>query len=102
MAKKFYAVKNGRKPGVYKTWAECKAQVDGFSGATYKSFLSLEEAKQFIGANGEKKSTSVQKQAGNSGNMKNGLYPDMKDVLSKPTTDVAVAYVDGSYHNGTK
>lgn len=107
MAKKFYAVKIGRKPGVYKTWAECKAQVDGFSGATYKSFLSLEEAEQFIGANSEKKSTSVQKRAENSGNKKNGnvkdvLYPDMKDVLSNPTTDIAVAYVDGSYHNGTK
>ena len=107
MAKKFYAVKNGRKPGVYKTWAECKAQVDGFSGATYKSFLSLEEAEQFIGANSEKKSTSVQKRAENSGNKKNGnsknaLYTDMKDVLSNPTTDSAVAYVDGSYYNGTK
>ena len=36
--KKFYAVQNGRVPGVYLTWDECKKQVDGYSGASYKSF----------------------------------------------------------------
>ena len=30
---KFYAVKNGRVPGVYRTWDDAKKQVDGFSGA---------------------------------------------------------------------
>ena len=52
MAKKFYAVKKGKVPGVYDTWAECKSMVDGFSGAIYKSFLTLEEAKQFVGDSG--------------------------------------------------
>ena len=35
MAKKknnFYAVKQGKNKGIYKTWDECKAQVEGFSG----------------------------------------------------------------------
>ena len=36
----------GRIPGVYDTWNECKAQVDGFEGAKYKSFESLAEAHQ--------------------------------------------------------
>ena len=44
MAKKFYAVKTGRTPGVYGTWADCKAQVDGYSGAVYKSFPTAAEA----------------------------------------------------------
>ena len=35
--KKYYAVKQGVKPGIYKTWAECEAQTKGFSGAQYKS-----------------------------------------------------------------
>ncbi|WP_286149303.1 RNase H1/viroplasmin domain-containing protein, partial [Thomasclavelia cocleata] len=35
---KFYAVKIGRKPGIYLTWDECKQQVDKFKGAVYKSF----------------------------------------------------------------
>jgi ribonuclease HI len=39
MAKqKFYVVWVGRKPGIYNNWDECKAQVNGFSGAKFKSF----------------------------------------------------------------
>jgi len=31
MAKsKFYVVWEGKKPGVYATWAECQAQVNGY------------------------------------------------------------------------
>ena len=48
MAKKFYAVKTGRTPGVYGTWADCKAQVDGYSGAVYKSFPTAAEALAFV------------------------------------------------------
>ena len=40
---KYYAVKNGRKIGIFETWDECKAQVEGFSGAEYKSFTKKEE-----------------------------------------------------------
>lgn len=47
MAKFYYAVKNGRKPGVYETWAECQEQVIGFSGAKYKKFSSYQEANDF-------------------------------------------------------
>lgn len=43
--KKFYVVWNGRINGVYKNWDSCKQQIDGFEGAQYKSFLSLEEAE---------------------------------------------------------
>lgn len=45
---KYYAVKTGRKPGIYSSWDECKKQVDKFKGAIYKSFTSLDEAKAFI------------------------------------------------------
>ena len=39
MAKgKFYVVWKGIEPGIYKTWEECKQQIDGFEGARYKSF----------------------------------------------------------------
>ena len=47
MASKYYAVKKGKKPGVYRTWDECKAQTDGFSGAIFKSFKTQEEAEAF-------------------------------------------------------
>ena len=44
---KYYAVKNGRNPGIYMTWDDCKKQVDGYSKAEFKSFKTLEEAKKF-------------------------------------------------------
>ncbi len=43
--KKFYVVFKGRKGGIFKTWKECEAQVFGFQGAQYKSFLTFNEAK---------------------------------------------------------
>ncbi len=45
MAKpKFYVVWAGRKPGLYRSWAECAEQVNGFPGAKYKSFENEKQA----------------------------------------------------------
>ncbi|MCG9543158.1 ribonuclease H family protein [Vibrio sp. Isolate33] len=49
MAKKYYVVWKGRTPGIFTTWNECKAQVDGFAGARYKSFPTLGEAESAFG-----------------------------------------------------
>ena len=38
MASKYYAVKKGKVPGIYFNWNDCKAMVDGYPGAVYKSF----------------------------------------------------------------
>ncbi|XP_017766191.1 PREDICTED: ribonuclease H1 [Eufriesea mexicana] len=48
MPSAYYAVARGRKPGIYKTWDECKLQVDHFTGAKYKKFHIQEEAENFI------------------------------------------------------
>lgn len=46
MAKqKFYVVWVGRKPGIYKSWDDCKTQISGFPGARYKSYRTLSEAE---------------------------------------------------------
>lgn len=42
---KLYVVWVGNHPGIYESWAECKAQVDGYDGAKYKSFPTLEMAE---------------------------------------------------------
>ena len=47
----FYAVKTGKNPGIYKTWNECKAQVEGFSGALYKGFSTQKEAENYLNDN---------------------------------------------------
>ncbi|MBI5361035.1 MAG: ribonuclease H family protein [Planctomycetes bacterium] len=43
--KKFYVVLSGRETGIFPSWDECKARVDGYPGARYKSFTSLELAQ---------------------------------------------------------
>jgi len=43
---KYYVVWKGRKTGIFTSWPEAEAQVKGFTGAQYKSFASLDEAKR--------------------------------------------------------
>lgn len=73
MAKKFYAVKIGKTPGVYETWTECQNQINGVSGAIYKGFTTKEEALAFVGG----------------------------DNIKQQGKTLAVAYVDGSYDSIT-
>lgn len=47
--KKYYVVWNGRKPGIYTTWAECEKQTKGYQGASFKSFPTLAEAEMAYG-----------------------------------------------------
>lgn len=49
MAGKYYAVRIGRTPGIYRTWDECRRMTYGYPGAVYKSFQTLEEAEVFMG-----------------------------------------------------
>ncbi len=48
MAKKekFYVVWEGHRPGIYTKWNDCKAAVNGYTGAKYKSFDSFDLAKK--------------------------------------------------------
>lgn len=82
MAEKYYAVRTGRKTGVFMTWAECQKQVTGFSGAEFKSFSTMEEAQAFAGVSAE------------------GI-PDTLSRAEKPASDQVIAYVDGSYRSDT-
>ncbi|WP_150265944.1 ribonuclease H [Paenibacillus tepidiphilus] len=46
MAKqKYYVVWEGKRPGVYGTWAECQAQTNQFAGAKFKAYESRAEAE---------------------------------------------------------
>lgn len=44
----FYAVKVGKKPGIYDSWAKCKMQIDGVSGCQYKGFRTKKEAEAYL------------------------------------------------------
>ena len=72
---KYYAVKAGKVPGIYRDWDSCKAQVHGFKGAIYKSFKTEKEALAFLG--------------------------EIEEEKDDASYDV-VAYVDGSYRHEDK
>ena len=74
MAGKYYAVRKGKTPGIYRSWDACKAMVDGYSGAQYKSFPTLNEAEAYIQADREEKGA----------------------------VQGAIAFVDGSYNPVTR
>ena len=65
---KFYAVRKGRKPGIYSTWSECEAQVKGFPQAEYKSFRQRADAESYLQgnevSNPQKKASSSAVQSG--------------------------------------
>ena len=42
--KKYYAVKKGKRTGIFQSWEECKASVDGYPGAEYRGFATKAEA----------------------------------------------------------
>ncbi len=80
MAKKYYAVKEGRKKGVLESWDRCKASVDGFPNAIYKSFSNYNDA--YVFAFGENKNSSDE-----------NLNNENPEVF---------AYIDGSYDDSQK
>lgn len=53
MNKKYYAVRVGKKPGVYTAWGDCLQAVQGVSNAVYKSFNSYDKAVKFANGNPE-------------------------------------------------
>ena len=79
--KNFYAVRKGRKPGIYKTWKECQEQVVGFSGAEFRGFVTLPEAEKFMQGPGKEA---------------------VDDLVEKGGEGDVIAYVDGSYDHSLR
>jgi len=42
---KFFVVWEGKEPGIYRSWEDCKRQIHGFEGAIYKGFATEAEAR---------------------------------------------------------
>jgi ribonuclease HI len=82
---KYYAVKSGRKIGVYKTWAECQANTNGFSGAIFKSFATEQEALNFISAS----TTKIEKKQIDTDTDSESEEEEVKEVIE--------IYTDGSH-----
>lgn len=98
MAKnKYYAVKIGKTPGIYQTWSECEEQVKGVSGASYKSFSTLEEAERFISGG-----TSEHNNESELSLSSDDLNLEIEKEISELSNEKVIAFVDGSYNDEDK
>lgn len=94
--KKYYAVARGRNPGIYTEWygdQGAEVQVNGFEGARYKGFATLQEAQRWL--------------KGDSNNILSFQLPEMNLVEgalpveampaeeTEPTDENVVIYTDG-------
>lgn len=89
---KFYAVKSGRSPGIYKTWKECQQQTTGYSGALFRSFPDEQSARAWLDEtvpSGDRQDSEKQNE-------------DVASRLKELDETEAVAFVDGSYNAKTK
>lgn len=94
MAKtKYYVVARGRKTGIFRDWPTTKAQVDGFTGARYKSFLTEREAQEWLATfkSGAKQPVKKTQTTLN-------LFPESEPAAENATEQIRV-YTDGGNRN---
>ncbi|KAJ2964144.1 hypothetical protein NQZ79_g1000 [Umbelopsis isabellina] len=114
----FYAVRTGRKPGIYKQWSECELQVKGFPNARYKKFMTEAEANAFISMGAKEPEANVGLEAApgkarhtSTGSFIVDIFPSstsrqegiaIKKREQSPEEGTSVVYTDGaSAGNGT-
>ena len=81
--KKIYAVRKGKTTGIFYSWDECSASVNGYPGAEYKSITTKEEANSYLG-----NSFAIQIEE---------EKKDQKNTALDGTESTLTAYVDGSF-----
>jgi len=80
---KVYAVRRGRRTGLFATWEECRAQVTGFAGAEFKSFPTRAQAEAYLGETPSEVLVTG-------------------DSPPSPDAGEMIAYVDGSFDAKTR
>ena len=68
----YYAVRKGRKTGIFENWEECQKHITGYSGAEFKKFKELHQAETYLSAE----------------SLNNAANDDLKGLH---------AYIDGSF-----
>lgn len=119
---KFYVVKKGRVPGVYRKWDDAKKQIDGYSNAEYKSFNNVADAAEYMDWSEEEKKDAFKPAEDTLQNAINKIKSASKNVkpskkmMKKPNTKLrkkkqlsmfeeksddyyAVIYTDGGSRN---
>lgn len=103
--KKYYAVKKGKTTGIFTDWDSCKHSVDGYPGAVYKGFATLQEAGTYLGLSEQEMSEisggATAQYAGTKG--ENAGCAKKQEVANQiPAQGAILAYVDGSYEDSIK
>lgn len=102
---KVYAVRKGRKTGIYKTWEEIQPLVNKYSGAEYKAFKGETEeearelAQRYLSEKSKKKKVDL---SGVTTTKRGGKTPksgsQYSKIISGTGKNWVVAYTDGSYN----
>jgi len=82
----FYAVRVGRKPGVYNSWEECKQQVDRFPCAVHKKFSNKAEAQEFVRPSTSDGNDTSDSESQDSGEKEIDDKPGTKSDATEPAT----------------
>ena len=93
MAQKYYAVRKGKKPGIYRTWPETQRQVSGFSGAQYKSFTTQAEAEAFMNGQSTTQRSKPARSVGATTTVRTATITVYTDGGSRNTGNVAGGHV---------
>ena len=129
-AGKYYAVRKGRTRGLFATWEECRACVEGYPDAEYKSFRERREAEGYLegvprdaNSGGVSAGDGASERPAEARDPESGSFAyraaqserpaEARDVESDlrayrampeecPGPDTLLAYVDGSYDDSLK
>ena len=85
---KYYVVWKGKEPGIYTSWEHCKKQIQGFTGAAYRSFKTRTAAEE---AYGKKSSDYIGKEI-----MEQELSPEQLKKIGRPIEESIT--VDAAYN----
>jgi len=89
----YYVVHKGKIPGIYKTWNDCKKQIDHFEGAIFKKFTNKIDAENFFknGFGENHKPKSLVRKENDDKRNEERIEKELED-----STDKIFIYTDGS------
>ncbi|RYE44960.1 MAG: ribonuclease H [Sphingobacteriales bacterium] len=77
MSKKVYVVWHGKEPGVFTEWLKCRDYINGYKGAKYKAFKSIEAANMAF-------KDGYEIHWGQGGKFESELSPDALELIGDP------------------
>jgi len=82
---RYYVVWEGAEKGIYTSWEDCRQRVEGFTGAKYKGFVSLEEARVAFSISPQQISTKPQVKP----ESRSKIFPVGQPIMNSISVDAA-------------